>query len=161
MSKHKKGRKHRTVNRTPRPVGPAARRRATTPRVRSLIPPPAPAPAHTASSEPQGPGEPAAREEPAGPVFYNSARNGGLGLHAARTWRQLDAAGSAGVSVDELCAAAGYQAPTITKHLKGLARYGLAEQHGDRWQPTGRSQWEAAAQHGLPVRAGDEAPVGG
>ncbi|WP_328580988.1 hypothetical protein [Streptomyces sp. NBC_00370] len=157
MSKHKKGRKHRTVNRTPRPVGPAAGRRAATPTAKGLIPPPA----HTATSEPQGPGEPAAQEEPAGPVFYNSARNGGLGLHAAKTWRELNTAGASGVSVDELSAAAGYQAPTITKHLKGLARYGLAEQNGDRWQPTGRSQWEAAAQHGLPVRAGDEALVGG
>ncbi|SPE48246.1 hypothetical protein SNS2_0331 [Streptomyces netropsis] len=98
MSKRQKGRRHRKVNRTPRPVG---------------------------SSSP-GP----SRAEPRVVV---SAGTPDLGRHEARTWEGLRASGVEGASVDELCAAVGYQARTVLKHVNGLAAYGMAERRGDRW----------------------------
>ncbi|WP_424215254.1 hypothetical protein ACN20G_26065 [Streptomyces sp. BI20] len=129
MSRRQKGRKHRSVNRTPRPVGPA----------RTALPPAPP--------------------EPAGPVFHNTARSGGLGLPAARTWQEVRTAGPGGATVTELAGAAGYQAATILKHLKGMTRFGLVEQRGERWFSTGKSQWTAAREHGLPARAASREPA--
>ncbi|KUJ68061.1 hypothetical protein ACZ90_22740 [Streptomyces albus subsp. albus] len=97
-----------------------------------------------------------------GPLFSTTSRNGGLGQSAARTWHQLESHGAAGATVEELCASVGYQPPTILKHLKGLARFGMAEERDGRWRPTGKSQWAAAAEHGLaePDQSGTvELPV--
>ncbi|WP_374777076.1 hypothetical protein OG756_34245 [Streptomyces sp. NBC_01310] len=91
--------------------------------------------------------------EPDGPVFYNKARVGGLGHHAAATWKRLKALGSAGATPEDLSTSVGYTLPTIHRHLAGLARYALAEETGGRWRATKVSQWEAARQHGLPVRS--------
>ncbi|MFI9204266.1 hypothetical protein [Streptomyces sp. NPDC053048] len=104
MSKRQKGRRHRRVNRTPRPVG-------------SSRPP---------AARPEPKREPRQERPEPGPVPA-------LGRHEARTWDGLRARGQGGASVDELCAAVGYQARTIVKHVTGLAGHGLAEQRGDRW----------------------------
>ncbi|MFI1060449.1 hypothetical protein ACH4TC_00980 [Streptomyces spororaveus] len=91
--------------------------------------------------------------EPDGPVFYNKARNGGLGHHAAATWKRLKSLGSAGATPEALSASVGYTIPTIRKHLTGLARYEMVEESGGRWRATDVSQWAAAREHGLPVRS--------
>ncbi|WP_392674557.1 winged helix-turn-helix domain-containing protein [Streptomyces sp. LN785] len=62
----------------------------------------------------------------------------GLGRAVGRTWQCLKSAGSAGATAQELSEAAGYQPSTIAKHLKNLAELGLAEQDGERWQPSDR-----------------------
>ncbi|MFE2528349.1 hypothetical protein ACFXEL_29435 [Streptomyces sp. NPDC059382] len=69
-------------------------------------------------------------------LFHTSARNGGLGLPAARTWDGLRATAPAGATLEELSAAVGFTPPTIAKHLKALAAFRLAEQRGPRWHPT-------------------------
>ncbi|MBB5118272.1 hypothetical protein GO002_22665 [Streptomyces eurocidicus] len=102
MSKRQKGRRHRRVNRTPRPAG----------RARPVAPQPAVRP-------------PAAAPQP--------AATPDLGRHAARTWQSLRERGASGASLDELAAAAGYQARTVLKHVTGLAGHGLAELRDDRW----------------------------
>lgn len=164
MSKLQKGRRHRKVNRTPRPVGPATRAtatRATTVRTapapeqpeRAPVPEPASAPGSTsapvAASVPDPAPAPDAVPAPAasvpaptrppeslGALFRTPAREGGLGQSAARTWEEVRHAGSAGVTVEELAARVGYQSRTIAKHLLGLAEHGVVEQHApDRWRP--------------------------
>ncbi|MCA6095916.1 hypothetical protein LE181_27605 [Streptomyces sp. SCA3-4] len=112
MSKRQKGRRHRRVNRTPRPVG------STRP--------------STARPESRPEQRQEARTEPR-PVPVSVP---GLGRHEARTFDGLRALGDGGASVDELCAAVGYQARTILKHVNGLAGHGLAELRGDRWYAT-------------------------
>ncbi|MEU7137418.1 hypothetical protein [Streptomyces sp. NPDC046261] len=104
MSKRQKGRRHRRVNRTPRPVG---------------------------STRPS-----AARHEPRPESRHEPRPHTGLGRHEARTFDGLRALGDGGASVDELCAAVGYQARTIVKHVNGLAQHGLVELRGERWYAT-------------------------
>ncbi|GGY03253.1 hypothetical protein [Streptomyces hiroshimensis] len=149
MSKRQKGRRHRRVNRTPRPVGAAVRRRST-----AAVPQPAVAhtaaqPAASAARQPvaqkapeqpmeQAAARPAARsaavpERAAAERAAPPAAAPGLGRHAARTWESLRTCGAAGASLEELCAAAGYQPRTVTKHVQGLADQGLAELRADRW----------------------------
>ncbi|MFF7730035.1 hypothetical protein [Streptomyces sp. NPDC008001] len=143
MSKRQKGRRHRRVNRTPRPVG-AARPRSTAAAPQTASPA-VPQPAAQVVAQPAG--EPAAeaasravRQPAAGrpaeavagaPV--EQAAQPGLGRHAARTWESLRTYGAAGASLEELCAAAGYQPRTVTKHVQGLADQGLAELRDERW----------------------------
>ncbi|ARZ71248.1 hypothetical protein SMD11_5669 [Streptomyces albireticuli] len=105
MSKRQKGRRHRRVNRTPRPVGRAL------------------------PAAPQSAARPASAPHPTAP--QSAAPD--LGRHAARTWESLRELGAAGASLDELAAAAGYQARTVLKHVTGLAGHGLAELRDDRW----------------------------
>ena len=178
MSKRQKARKHRTVNRAPRPAaeaplpqhlevepGPGANHLLLLERLSLKFPPPRPAArpaaagAGAAARSESGAAAPVdpirnmlAFWEADGPVFYNSATNGGLGHHAARTWRQLRVYGAEGATVGDLCASVGYQARTILKHLSGLARYGLAVQEGERWHSTGKSQEAAADEHNLRRR---------
>jgi predicted transcriptional regulator len=99
--------------------------------------------------------------EPAGPVFYNKARDGGLGHHAQRTWARLNQVGAA--TVEELSETVGYTPATILKHLQGLERYSMAKlRSGGAWAATGKSQWSAAKEHSLPDRwAGNRARVFG
>lgn len=160
-----KGRKHRRVNRTPRPVATGGqhherpvseqgraddapdldyvlrnmgyKRVPTQPTVRSAL--------H----------EPASFET-AGPVFYNKARDGGLGQHAQRTWDRLKDLRPRGATVEDLCETVGYTERAINKHLEGLSRYGLAEQREEQWFATSKSQWAAAKEHGLPDRRAQE-----
>ncbi|WP_436738375.1 helix-turn-helix domain-containing protein [Streptomyces sp. BBFR102] len=145
-ARKQKGRRHRTVNRTPRPVtrsrlpgasgqgtGPAAPAAAsrTAPSARPApgpvaVGPPAKArtPAPEASPTPL-PGVPAEVFAPVGA--------GGLGRTAERSWRHLAAAGAQGATLDEVSAGAGYQPTTVTRHLAGLAERGLARLDGERW----------------------------
>ncbi|MFG3257320.1 hypothetical protein [Streptomyces sp. NPDC048172] len=88
-----------------------------------------------------------------GPVFTTKARDGGLGAHAARTWRELKAYGRSGATAEDLAASVGYTLPTVRKHLTGLARFGMAEETGPSWRSTAKNQWDAAAEHDLPVRS--------
>ncbi|MEU2511251.1 hypothetical protein [Streptomyces syringium] len=113
MSKRQKGRRHRKVNRTPRPVGSSR---------------PGPSRAEPRAEQP--------RAEPRAVVSAGTAGTPDLGRHEARTWEGLRASGVEGASVDELCAAVGYQARTVLKHVNGLAAYGMAERRGDRWYAT-------------------------
>ncbi|MCZ4123606.1 hypothetical protein [Streptomyces sp. H39-S7] len=148
MSKHQKGRRHRTVNRNPRPVGIA--RPPAAPRTPAAS---GPATGRTVVADEQSgtrapeTSQPAARQQPATPekpVAPDAPRSseavpdGGLGHHAVRTWQEVQSAGDDGITVDELCTAVGYQSRTILKHLKVLAQDGLAEPHGERWRSTGQ-----------------------
>ncbi|MFI9102189.1 hypothetical protein ACIGXA_16850 [Streptomyces fildesensis] len=143
MSKHQKGRRHRTVNRNPRPAGPARPPAAPRPPAAS-----GPAAARVVAEEEQGatrtpessPHAPqtAKTAKPDAPRASEPVPDGGLGHHAARTWEEVRSAGDGGITVEELCTAVGYQSRTILKHLKVLAQDGLAEPFGERWRPTGQ-----------------------
>ncbi|CAM5290812.1 hypothetical protein [Streptomyces abikoensis] len=122
MSKRQKGRRHRRVNRTPRPVGAG--------RLRAAAAAPRPAVARTAS-QPAGTAAPVTPAAPPAPA--PAAPVAELGRHAARTWESLRTCGPEGASLEELCTAAGYQPRTVTKHVQGLADLGLAELRGERW----------------------------
>ncbi|MFI0738791.1 hypothetical protein ACH4PU_12010 [Streptomyces sp. NPDC021100] len=171
MSKRQKGRRHRRVNRTPRPVGggssrPEARWGARQEgRVESRQEGRGEARADArgeggadvrvgALAEPRseaGAGAPAAAgadvPPPAG-VRARPAAVPGLGRHEARTWDGLRSRGADGASVDDLCAVVGYQPRTILKHVAGLAGHGLAEQRGDRWYARAGEEALAGAQGG-------------
>ncbi|MDT0450024.1 hypothetical protein [Streptomyces hesseae] len=137
MSKRQKGRRHRRVNRTPRPVGPSRHGAAR----------PEPRPEHRAEQrhEPRVEGRVEAR------VKARSKEVPALGRHEARTWNGLLARGAEGASVDELCLAVGYQARTIVKHVAGLADHGLAELRDERWYATAEALESAGRQ---PAAAG-------
>ncbi|WP_330335408.1 hypothetical protein OHS33_37620 (plasmid) [Streptomyces sp. NBC_00536] len=130
MSRRQKGRKHREVNRTPRPVGRAPlrlpgssprKRRSPAAQAMEVV-------SSTRSVEDTGPA----------PVFTVPVSSGGLGLPAARTWQGLRGSGPAGASVAELCIAAGFTAPTVVRHLRALAGFGLARRSetGQLWHRT-------------------------
>ncbi|MGY0021368.1 hypothetical protein [Streptomyces sp. cg35] len=161
MSQKKKGRRHRSVNRTPRPVGsagrpprqrtaPPAHAPATAPDLGKVIaqlgftPARVPAPAAPRESAPaQALSVEADSDDEAGPLFTVPARDGGLGVNAHRTWLRLRSVQGA-VRAEELSEKVGYTPRTITKHLKGLAGYGLARQDAEgHWYATGVSQAEA------------------
>ncbi|MEU4096262.1 hypothetical protein [Streptomyces sp. NPDC026673] len=143
--RHQKGRRHRTVNRTPRPVAPVSAAEAATPAVTPAPPPapapapapvptpaplpvPAPAPAPTPSPVPA----PAAATvpPPAGPRPEEAA---GLARTALKTLQQLRAAGSDGTTIDALSASVGYQPTTIARHIDSLAAHHLVHQRDGRW----------------------------
>ena len=139
MSKSQKGRRHRTVNRRPRPVGSAAgplRAQKVESAAMAAVAVPA--------------------EEGVGPLFQTAVRDGGLGLPAARTWRHLLESDRGGATVEEISATVGYQPQTIGRHVNGLLKYGMVRESEGRWFPTGKSQWNAAEEHGLvaPAPAG-------
>ncbi|MFG2622509.1 hypothetical protein ACGFXC_33325 [Streptomyces sp. NPDC048507] len=156
MGKREKGRRHRRVNRTPRPVGRSRTERgARSPAVG--------APAAEAVAEERGSaalpvqarasvGERVPGPEPS--VFASKA-DGGLGRPARRTWSALRAAGARESGVEELCAAVGFAQRTVAKHLEGLAGHGLAVQGtGGGWVAIGGVQ-------GLPEpRPADPPPAG-
>lgn len=139
QGRKQKGRRHRRVNRTPRPVtrtrqpqdvAPSA---ATGPTA-AVAPPavPAPAPAPQAVQPPQ-----AKLPHPAGSpdekAVFGPVSSGGIGRPAERTWRRLTDCGDTGASVDELSTDVGYQQATITRHVEGLAAHHLAHQRDGRW----------------------------
>ncbi|MDJ0460522.1 hypothetical protein [Streptomyces sp. H27-C3] len=98
-----KGRRHRRVNRTPRPV------------------------TRTRPSESAGTG--AVDEK----IVFRPVQAGGIGRPAERTWQHLRTCGDTGASVDELSGVVGYQRATITRHVDGLAAHHLAQQRDGRW----------------------------
>ncbi|KLI97510.1 hypothetical protein ABZ114_03915 [Streptomyces albidoflavus] len=160
-ARKQKGRRHRTVNRTPRPVtrtrppgsagqgtGPAAP--TATPRPAPAARPasgtttaPPPAQAETPAAEAPRAGSAALPEVPA--EVFAPVGAGGLGRTAERSWRHLAAAGAQGAVLDEVSAAAGYQQATVTRHLEGLAERGFARLDGERWY--------AVAPQGAPAPA--------
>jgi DNA-binding transcriptional ArsR family regulator len=146
MSKHQKGKKHRTVNRRPRPVGSPRNPGASREAVR---------PARVAAPQDEPSGGEASRLEPswseAEALFQVTVRDGGLGQNAGRTWRQLLAAGDRGSTLGDLSAAVGYQPDTVRRHLKGLADRGMVREDGQVWcrTPSG-----AAEPVGAPLATG-------
>ncbi|MEY9840716.1 hypothetical protein [Streptacidiphilus sp. EB103A] len=147
MSKSQKGRRHRTVNRRPRPVGSAAG------------PVPVPVPVTKVVKAEAAEAAVASVEEGVGPLFQTALRDGGLGLPAARTWRHLLESDRSGATVEEISATVGYQPQTIGRHVSGLLKYGMVRESEGRWYPTGKSQWNAAEEHGLLAAAPAGAPV--
>lgn len=143
MSKHQKGRRHRTVNRNPRPAGPARPPAAPrTPAAGRVVPDAEQGGTRTPETSPQAQAPQTAKTaksvKPDAPRAADPVPDGGLGHHAARTWQEVQSAGDGGITVEELCTAVGYQSRTILKHLKVLAQDGLAEPFGERWRPTGQ-----------------------
>lgn len=145
MSRRQKGRKHREVNRTPRPGGRAPLRLpGSSPRKRRRSPAAqaveAVGPVGAATEAARVPAPAAGPPEDTGPapVLTVPVSGGGLGLPAARTWQGLRGSGPAGASVAELCATAGFTAPTVVRHLRALAGFGLARrsESGQVWHPT-------------------------
>ncbi|MFF3615112.1 hypothetical protein [Streptomyces sp. NPDC002580] len=144
MSRHRKSRRHRKVNMTPRPVGPrrsprSAQEQASTgdtrvPRAESPIP------GQNANGDEVG-------------LVSRRVNESGLSRHAVRTWQGLTEAGSGGAGVAELIAAVGFQRSTVLGHLKGLAELGLAEDRGDVWVANGPVE-DASARQGVRVPAG-------
>ncbi|MBH5338696.1 hypothetical protein IHE55_29520 [Streptomyces pactum] len=149
MSKHKKGRRHRTVNRTPRPVGPARRPAAPVPAAPAAVVVSGADPASQRTRGEQavqhGADTAPTRKETDGELSRDTSGDGGLGRHAARTWQQLRAMGAGGTTVEELSVMVGYQSRTVLKHLKTMAGQGMAEQRGERWHPVGSGPRAAAA----------------
>lgn len=158
MGKREKGRRHRRVNRTPRPVRRSRTDRAaqTSPSVAGKLDLGAVADGPGSAMFPsQGRaigGGPAPELEAS--VFASKA-DGGLGHPAQRTWSALRTAGARESGVEELCEAVGFTQRTVVKHLEGLAAHGLAIQRAG-------GGWVAAdAVQGLPIpRPGDPALAG-
>jgi hypothetical protein len=155
MSKSQKGRRHRTVNRRPRPVGSAA---GPVP-VEVRVPVNQAEKAEKTEKTEKVAAAVASAEEGVGPLFQTAQRDGGLGLPAARTWRHLLESDRSGATVEEISATVGYQPQTIGRHVSGLLKYGMVRESEGRWYPTGKSQWNAAEEHGL-VAAAVAAPAG-
>ncbi|WP_434590786.1 helix-turn-helix domain-containing protein [Streptomyces sp. A5-4] len=130
-----KGRRHRRVNRTPRPV---ARSRAVegSGRAESAGGTNSAGPAQTtgpvqSGEPPQGTGTEAAAVDET--IVFRPVQAGGIGRPAERTWQHLRTCGDAGASVDELSGVVGYQSATINRHVDGLAAHHLAQQRDGRW----------------------------
>lgn len=160
-ARKQKGRRHRTVNRTPRPVTrtrpPGSAGQGTGPAAPAATPRPAPAtrpasgtttapsPARAEPPAPEAPGTGSAPFPEVPAEVFAPVGAGGLGRAAERSWRHLAAAGARGAVLDEVSAAAGYQPATVTRHLEGLAERGLARLDGERWY--------AVAPQGAPAPA--------
>ncbi|WP_372346164.1 winged helix-turn-helix domain-containing protein [Streptomyces sp. KL116D] len=156
----KKGRRHRTVNRTPRPVttttATAERTTAPVPQQQSgpdvdrvlrrlgygrlRVPAPAaPAPYRGERTAPPAQAAPA----PAAPAA--PAALGDLGKNTRLTWQRLEQAPD-GMTLEQMCEAVGWTPRTVTRHLKALTDGGLAEQTEDgRWSATAPEAAPAAA----------------
>lgn len=141
QGRKQKGRRHRRVNRTPRPVtrtrqpqdvAPSAATGPSAAVAPPAVPAPTPAPAPQAVQPPQ-----AKLPHPAGSpdekAVFGPVSSGGIGRPAERTWRRLTDCGDTGASVDELSTDVGYQQATITRHVEGLAAHHLAHQRDGRW----------------------------
>ncbi|MFJ6700371.1 hypothetical protein ACIQM4_30595 [Streptomyces sp. NPDC091272] len=136
-----KGRKHRRVNRTPRPVTPVDRRKDGPGRAPAAVRAPAEA-ARPAAMVPR----PAAGVE--------QALADGLSRHAQRTLTCLHDSGSAGATTEDLSEAVGFTARTVAKHLDGLSRCGLVEQDpGGRWSATDPAPVGRSAEASLPAQS--------
>ncbi|WP_431962965.1 hypothetical protein [Actinacidiphila sp. bgisy160] len=131
--RHQKGRKHRTVNRTPRPVAPvrAAGPATPAPPIPSGTQAPVPVPAPAASTAPVPVPAPAAAPVPA--PAEPRPEESGLARTALKTLQQLRAAGRDGTTIDDLSASVGYQPATIARHIDSLAAHHLVHQRDGRW----------------------------
>ncbi|WP_433544139.1 hypothetical protein ACQPZG_02780 (plasmid) [Streptomyces sp. CA-294286] len=148
----KKGRKHRRVNLTPRPVTPAARREDRSAGERAAAEGAAAAEvaretraAPQAGAAPQTEVAPQPGAAPAGAVasagavapadaVSATAALEGLSRNAQRTLACLYDTGAHGATPEALGEAVGYTARTVAKHLDGLARNGLVVRQADgRW----------------------------
>ncbi|WP_394428235.1 helix-turn-helix domain-containing protein [Streptomyces sp. SGAir0957] len=127
----KKGRRHRTVNRTPRPVGPAR----TAARSRADLTP------AQDSERRQAPTVPA----PATEAQHDGERGRGdaevvakLNRTTHTTWTWLrEAAPERAWTVEEVSEAVGFTPRTVTRHLQTLATHGLAAQDDSgAWRTT-------------------------
>lgn len=141
--RHQKGRKHRTVNRTPRPVAPVRTAPAAAPAA-SPVPPapsgtavPAPVPAPAAPPGASTARPPAPAPAPAAAAVPAPAEprpeESGLARTALKTLQELRAAGSDGTTIDALSASVGYQPATIARHIDSLAAHHLVHQRDGRW----------------------------
>ncbi|MFF3448812.1 hypothetical protein ACFYXJ_16955 [Streptomyces sp. NPDC002667] len=144
MSRHSKGRRHRKVNMTPRPVGPRRPPREVRERLGAVEP-------QAAKAGPPIPGQDANGER--AEAVSRTVSESGLSRHAVRTWERLAEAGAGGVEVTELTEAVGFRRSTVLGHLKGLAGLGLAEDHEDVWRATGPVEG-AVAPRGVAAPAG-------
>ncbi|MFJ4846754.1 MULTISPECIES: hypothetical protein [unclassified Streptomyces] len=137
--RNQKGRKHRTVNRTPRPVAAGAPV-AGRPTVRPVSPSSAPAAAPAGGPAPvvaAVPVAPAPRSEQS-PERRPEARpepqpEPALPRTALKTLEQLRAAGGDGTTIDDLSASVGYQPATIVRHIDTLVAAELVHQRDGRW----------------------------
>ncbi|MFD3515852.1 winged helix-turn-helix domain-containing protein [Streptomyces sp. NPDC058657] len=136
-----KGRKHRRVNRTPRPVTPADRRTDRTAR------------------KPLAERSPVVAARPPADAAGTTAEAAlppvdGLSRHAQRTLDCLRDGRDQGATTEALSEAVGFTARTVAKHLDGLSRCGLAEQRADgRWSATGPDAGAAPQESPLPVQS--------
>lgn len=146
MSRHSKGRRHRKVNMTPRPVGPRRSPREVREQVGAGA-----VGSQPARAEPPVPGQDANGERTE--AVSRAVSESGLSRHAVRTWERLAEAGAEGVEVAELTVAVGFRRSTVLGHLKGLAELGLAEDHEGVWRATGPAEG-AAAREGVGASAG-------
>ncbi|MEU4167209.1 hypothetical protein AB0F46_10005 [Streptomyces sp. NPDC026665] len=137
MSRHSKGRRHRKVNMTPRPVGPTRSPREVREQVSAAAADPRPARAKAPIPGQDTNGE---RAE----AVSRTVTESGLSRHAVRTWERLAEAGAGGVEVAELTEAVGFRRSTVLGHLKGLAGLGLAEDHESVWRATGPAEGPVA-----------------
>ncbi|WP_420036897.1 helix-turn-helix domain-containing protein [Streptomyces sp. cg28] len=161
-STKKKGRRHRTVNRTPRPVGTV-----TAPRAETTAPVMVPG----QKAEPDldrvlrnlGYGRlrvpaPAARAVPTTPVPAAKTvkvaeprpaprATAELNKNARLTLESLERAAD-GLTLEQVCEAVGWTPRTVTRHLRTLADAGLAEQAEDgQWSAAGTPSGAAAERH--------------
>ncbi|MFD3457557.1 hypothetical protein ACFWVC_35945 [Streptomyces sp. NPDC058691] len=134
--RHQKGRKHRTVNRTPRPVaatapaaGRPASRPASSPAAAPVAAAPAAVPAPAVAVAAPAPAAPAPRSEQSPEPQPEPA----LPRTALKTLEQLRAAGGDGTTVDDLSASVGYQPATIVRHIDTLVAAELVHQRDGRW----------------------------
>lgn len=161
-STKKKGRRHRTVNRTPRPVGTVAAPRAEM-TAQVTVP--------GQKSEPDldrvlrnlGYGRlrvpaPAARRAPTAPAEAAKAATEAERSTAPRATAELNKNArltldslertAGGLTLEQVCEAVGWTPRTVTRHLKTLADAGLAEQTEDgQWSATGTPSGAAAERH--------------
>ncbi|MER5946560.1 helix-turn-helix domain-containing protein [Streptomyces sp. NPDC001904] len=153
-STKKKGRRHRTVNRTPRPVGTVTAPRAETTAsvtlpgqksepdldrvLRNLGYGRLRVPAPAAPAEPTAPAR-AVERRPAAP--HATAE---LNKNARLTLECLERAAD-GLTLEQVCEAVGWTPRTVTRHLRTLADTGLAEQAEDGlWSAAGARAGVAA-----------------
>ncbi|MFE1292959.1 hypothetical protein [Streptomyces sp. NPDC058751] len=144
MSRHTKGRRHRKVNMTPRPVGPRRSPYEVRERAAAATAGTGPGPART---EPSVPGRGTAEER--AEAVARTVGESGLSRHAVRTWERLAQAGTGGAEVDGLAEAVGFQRSTVLGHLKGLAGLGLAEDHEGVWRATGPAEGAGTSAGGV------------
>ncbi|MHB9756034.1 winged helix-turn-helix domain-containing protein [Streptomyces sp. BYX5S] len=152
----KKGRRHRTVNRTPRPVTrrEAAVEPGATPTAAAVVPGqgsgpdldrvldrlgygrlrfPAPTPAPASAPAPVSTPAPAPKDTVAEPSPEQAQGVANLAKNTRLTLDRL--AGAAhGLTLEQLCEEVGWTPRTVARHLKKLADGALAEQAEDgRW----------------------------
>ncbi|MEV1025778.1 hypothetical protein [Streptomyces sp. NPDC050264] len=128
----RKGRRHRTVNRTPRPVGAARPDRPSVPRTQTGEHAPVaavPAPASEDRVEPARVLAPREGEPADGAAALNRTTRA--------TWSRLRQEPLRGWTVEEVSEAVGFTPRTVVRHLQTLAAHDLAcQDSGGEWRAT-------------------------